>query len=151
MNSIIETIEKEFPNYVIIFERGGFCNVYHEDSYIIGYLMNYKVKELGDGVTCGFPKNSLNKVISILENKKINYILLDRRHCYEEENKIKYKDNKYSEYYSMSYKYITMQKRLDNITKYVLDNIENELAVKLVNKCEVYINETRKTNNCKSC
>ena len=39
-----------------MFERGQFCNVYCKDSYIVGFLMNYKVKEIGDGVTYGFPK-----------------------------------------------------------------------------------------------
>lgn len=66
MNKIIEIMEKEFQNYIIMFEKGS---LYYEDSYVISYLLDYKIKQLGTDVSCGFPKNSLNKVRSILENK----------------------------------------------------------------------------------
>ena len=33
MNTIIETIEREFPDYVIMFERGQFCNVLQRQLY----------------------------------------------------------------------------------------------------------------------
>lgn len=91
MNKIIEIMEKEFPNYIIMFEKGSFCNVYYEDSYVISYLLDYKIKQLGTDVSCGFPKNSLNKVRSILENKKINYLVVDRTHSYEEDDKVNLK------------------------------------------------------------
>ncbi len=44
-----------------------------------------------------------------------------------------------------------LKKKLEDIQEYVLNNIENENVVKLIDKCEVYINETRKTNSNKSC
>lgn len=151
MNTIIETIEKEFPDYVVMFERGQFCNVYYKDSYIVGFLMNYKVKEIGDGVTCGFPKSCINKVRSVLEEKEINYMLVDRKHCYDEDDKMEFKTNQYQELYDRAFKYVNVKKRLEDIQEYILNNIENEKVLKLIDKCEVYINETRKINSNKSC
>ena len=151
MNKIIEIMEKEFPNYIIMFEKGSFCNVYYEDSYVISYLLDYKIKQLGTDVSCGFPKNSLNKVRSILENKKINYLVVDRSHSYEEDNKVDFKDNKYQEIYEKAKKYVTAKMRLENISRYILNNIEDEEVVKIIKKSEDLVNETRKVYSNKSC
>lgn len=151
MNKIIEIMEKEFPNYIIMFEKGSFCNVYCEDSYVISYLLDYKIKQLGTDVSCGFPKNSLNKVRSILENKKINYLVVDRSHSYEEDDKVEFKDNKYQEVYEKAKKYVTAKMRLENISRYILNNIENEEVVKIIEKSEDLVNETRKVYSNKSC
>jgi len=97
MNKIIEIMKQEFSDYVIIFERGTFCNVYYEDSYIVSYLMDYKIKQLGTDVSCGFPKSGLNKVRIALENKKINFMIVDRRHSFEEDDKVEFEENKYQE------------------------------------------------------
>ncbi len=46
---------------------------------------------------------------------------------------------------------MNVKKRLEDIQEYILNNIENEKVLKLIDKCEVYINETRKINSNKSC
>ena len=50
--------------------------------------------------TCGFPKNAIPKVMSKLEQKKINFIIVDTRNNYEvdEEN-----DNKNLNTYSETF------------------------------------------------
>ena len=54
----------------------------------MSYLFNYKLKKFeGKYVTCGFPLDSISKIMAKLEEKKINYIILDRRNIYEEEEK----------------------------------------------------------------
>ncbi len=56
-------------NIITISKKGGFYNVYNNDCYILYYLFNYKVINN----KLGFPISTLPKVISTLENKKINY------------------------------------------------------------------------------
>ncbi len=56
-------------------------------------------------ILCAFPKNSLNKVIATLENRKINYIIVDRRNNYEVVEKLDNKNlNKYEEIFEMAKK-----------------------------------------------
>ena len=56
------------------------------------YLFKYKLKTLSSNdKVCGFPVFSINKIKYILENKNINYLVLDKKHNYEELEKINYK------------------------------------------------------------
>ena len=98
-----------------------------------------------------YKTNSLNKVTSILENKKINYLVVDRSHSYEEDDKVDFKDNKYQEIYEKAKKYVTAKMRLENISRYILNNIENEQVVKIIEKSEDLVNETRKVYSNKPC
>ena len=56
-------------NIITISKKGNFCNIYNNDCYILYYLFNYKIINN----KLGFPINSLPKVITTLENRKINY------------------------------------------------------------------------------
>lgn len=58
-------------NFVTMRKAGGFYSVFDEDAIIINYLCNYKITN----GRCGFPVNSLDKVISILEDNSISYIV----------------------------------------------------------------------------
>lgn len=86
-----------------------------------------------------------------MENKKINYLVVDRTHSYEEDDKVEFKDNKYQEVYENPKKYVTAKTRLDNISRYILNNIENEENEKIIEKCKGLINQTRKIYSNKSC
>ncbi len=56
--------------------------------------------------TYGFPLVSINKIISNLEKRCINYILIDKAHNYEEIDKMNYKKkNNYNEIKEKSLKY----------------------------------------------
>ena len=48
---------------VVIRKSGGFYNVFDDDAIIISYLTGYKIT---DG-RCGFPINSLDKVVIYLK------------------------------------------------------------------------------------
>lgn len=54
---------------MLIRKSGGFYAVYDDDAYILNYFFGYKIKE--DRV--GFPINSINKVINMLEDNYISY------------------------------------------------------------------------------
>ena len=113
-----------FPNYIVMIKIGTFYEVYYDDAYIISYLMNYKLKTLNDGVkNCGFPTVSINKVLYILDNKKINYLVVDRSDNYNELNKNNFKSkNKYDEIHDISKQEIDIKFRIDEIYKYLLNN-----------------------------
>ena len=128
VENMVNTIKKIHPNYVAIIKIGAFYNSYGKDAYILSYLFGYKKKNFGkNNWMCGFPKNSLGYVQNTLESKKINYILIDRAHQYEVEEKVDFKrDNKYVETYNKAYKNIRIQERALDVYNYIIDNIEDE-------------------------
>lgn len=121
---MIKNIKELLPEYVVLVKIGTFYEVYNNDSYIISYLFNYKIKTLIDGdKNCGFPTGALNKILSILENKSINYIVVDKKHNYEEETKMNFKrKNKYNELLTKSKEYIDRITRINKIRNYLLNN-----------------------------
>ena len=74
VTTIIKTIKSIHPDSIILVKVGKFYNVYGKDSYILSYFFNYKLKELEGIVSCGFPIESINKIMAKLENKKIHII-----------------------------------------------------------------------------
>ena len=49
--------------------------MYDDDCYIINYFFGYKIKE--DRV--GFPINSINKVVNVLEDNHISYEIKNKK------------------------------------------------------------------------
>lgn len=119
-----KNLKELFPNYVVMIKIGTFYEVYYDDAYIISYLLGYKLKTLnGDVRNCGFPTVSLNKVLYILDNKKINYLVVDKSDNYAELNKNNFKNkNKYNEIYEMCKKEIDLKLRIEKIYKYLLNH-----------------------------
>lgn len=70
----------------------------------------------------------------MLENKSINYIVVDKKHNYEEETKMNFKrKNKYDELLAKSMKYIDKINRVNNIRNYLLnDDSKIESVEKLI-------------------
>ena len=81
--NMIRTIKEIHKEDVVLIKVGTFYNVYGKDAYIVSYLFGYKLKEVEGIKMCGFPKASINKVIAKLEDKKINYLIVDRRNQYD--------------------------------------------------------------------
>ncbi len=105
-------------NSLVYFMRKGIV-VYtnKEDSYIISYLLDIPYKE-----TIYIEKNSIDKVISLLNKCHINYFYDDV---------VIFKDNKYSkylEYGKLSYRIDKLSTNLKNCL--YLDNIE-EIITKM--------------------
>ena len=138
LENMIRSIKEIHHDYVVLIKIGAFYHAYGKDAYIIGYLFGYKRKSFGDNSsTCGFPKNTLAFVESKLEDKKINYIVIDRAHQYEVEEKVDFKrDNKYFETYNKAYKNIRIQERALDVYNYIIDNIEDENIRKKLGKIE---------------
>ena len=109
---------KYMDNSLVYFMRKGLMvYVNKSDSYIISYLLDKPYKE-----TFYIEKNSIDKVISLLNKCHINYFYDDV---------ITFKDNKYSkylEYGKLSYRIDKLSTNLKNCL--YLDNIE-EIITKM--------------------
>lgn len=131
--TIIQEAKQIHPDYVIMTKVGKFYKVYGKDAYILSYLLQYKVKVEGKFMSLGFPDHSLNKVQSILENRKINYLVLDSRTNYSIDEKQEFKNlNKYKEVYEKSKTYVNNKNRIDRIYDYLISEAyDDELKIKL--------------------
>ena len=144
--NIIKVAKQVHQEYIILIKTGGFYHAYGKDSYIISYLFGYKTKQIEENYsTCGFPESAINKVMATLENKKINYMILDRKNNYDTDTKENYKNlNNYQKVYEKAHKYVTLQKRIDNICEVLQGKIEEENFKELLKTLEEKIYEGRK-------
>ena len=119
---MVHNIKELFPKYVVMLKIGTFYEVYNDDANIIYYLFKYKIKTISSGDSvCGFPVVSINKVRYLLEKKSINYIMIDKSHNYEEEDKMDYKrKNKYDEVLDTASEYIDKINRIDRVRNYLI-------------------------------
>ena len=125
---MIKTIKEIHPKDLLLVKMGDFYHTYGKDSYILSYLMGYNLRILEKNCpSCGFPSKSLAKIESILEDKKINYLIIDRRNNYDVEEFIDNKNlNTYEESYKKAHRYIGLKKRIDNIQEKLMQQINTE-------------------------
>ena len=83
---------------VKVYRHGKFYNVYGDDAKVVSVLTGYRIINN----RLGFPISMINKVIGLLDNKKISYIIFD-------------KDNVIRKY-----------KGINKIYKCILDKCENQ-------------------------
>ena len=119
---------------VVIRKSGGFYNVFDNDAIVVSYLTGYKIT---DG-RCGFPLNSLNKVINLLEDNKINYVV--KENMLDKEKKNYKNNNKYSIVLDKGKKKLNIDYRVNDIIK-KLNNLSYDKLCVLLNIIEEYINE----------
>jgi len=62
----------EYKNYVVLVRFGNFYKCFDDDALIVGYLLDYKVK---DNIVA-FPLNSLGKVILTLKNNNVSAVVV---------------------------------------------------------------------------
>lgn len=140
--NVVQMLKKMHPQYVILIEIGTFYYIYGKDSYIMSYLFGYTLRKVEKIYTCAFPKNSLNKVIVGLEKKKINYIIVDKQNNYNIDFKDKNNNlNRYEEIYEKAKEYINLKSRVDNINKFLNNNINKKDIHKILLEIEDVINE----------
>lgn len=138
--NIVQNIKQIKKEDIIFVQVGNFYNCYGKDAYIISYLFNYKISIIDDICMVSFPKTAYNKVISKLENIKINYIVLDKRNNYEEEKNNNKNLNKYAEFYEKARNEIAIKIRIEKIQKYLSKTKDKETIFEI----EKVINERRK-------
>lgn len=143
--TIIKEIKSIHQKDIAMVKMGNFYHMYGKDAYIIAYLFQYKIKKENDMVTTGFPVQAINKVKANLENKKINYIVLDRKDNYSIDETMDFKNlNTYDKQYASSKIYINNKIRINNINDYLIKNASKEDLNILLKEIEEVINARRK-------
>lgn len=102
-------------NTILLRKMGGFYVCFDNDAIVLSYLCNYQIKNS----RVGFPINTLDKVLNILDNNSINYIV--RSNDEDINKKILGKKNKYNIYLDKGKKKIDLDYRINKI----LDKINN--------------------------
>lgn len=132
MNQMLKSIEEIHKQDVCLFKIGSFYHAFGRDTYILSYLFGYKIKEASiekSWIECGFPKNSAPKVMAQLEEKKINYVFIDRRNNYDVDDKMDFGNlNRYVHFYEKAKKFVNHKRRINNITNYLLENIDSNVS-----------------------
>lgn len=134
--SMVKDIKQVYKEYIILVKIGKFYYCYGKDAYIISALTNYKLNILENNIySSAFSTNAYNKVINILEEKKINYLILDRRNNYEESDKQNFKNlNTYNENFKKAKENISTKVRIEKIYKFLIENSKNsELLTNIEN------------------
>ncbi len=144
--NMAKDIKKVHPEYVMMYKVGNFVQAFGKDAYVISYVFGYALRATKDNIqTCGFPKNAIPKVMSKLEQKKINFIIVDTRNNYEVDEENDNKNlNTYSENFSKAQKYIKVKKRLEKIEEMLLKDVEKEGIMEKIRKIEEIVYENRK-------
>lgn len=126
--------EVKLVNCVVIRKTGGFYNVFDDDAIVVSYLTGYKII----GGRCGFPINGLDKVINLLENNNVDYII--KSNMGEEIIKNYKNKNKYSKILEKGKKKFDIDYKInDIITK--LNMLSYDRLNNLLDVIEDYINE----------
>lgn len=143
--TIIKELKQIHPEYITIIKIGNFYNVYSKDAYIFSYLFKYKLKEMEEGIkSTGFPLSSLKRIIATLENKSINYMIIDRRNNYEIDDKFEVGNlNKYNEVYNKAKKQYNANERIEKISQYLYENIDSTEVQEILKRLEVIMHEQR--------
>ena len=141
--TIIKEVKEIHPEVVVLVKIGKFYNVYLKDAYIISYLFGYKLRDMEKDVkSAGFPEVSLKKVIAALENKKIDYMILDRRNNYDTDEKFENGNlNKYNEIYNKANKHFNILARIENISNYLHNNMNKKETLNILKRMEKIIYE----------
>lgn len=136
-------IKQVHTNDVALIKVGKFYHAYGKDAYIVAFLFNYQLKKVDNNInTTGFPESALNKVMKELEDKSINYILIDRSANYEVIDKCtENKENKYSEVYTLAHRYQSRKNKIDAIYEYLISNIDDDIVKFQIQKIEEIIYE----------
>ena len=142
----IRTIKKVHIKDIAMVQVGKFIYAYGKDAYIMSYVFGYKVRLIENNIyVCGFPRNKVKNVMATLENKKINYIILDRRNSYRVDEKSDNKNlNKYDAYLDKAMKYVKRKQKIDYIYDYLINNIEKDEIDKIIKVLKKEIDERGK-------
>ncbi len=115
-----------------IYKSGKFYNVFGDDGIIIHELIGYKYLEYKKQV--GFPESALNKVINVLESKKISYKVYGKS---KEELLREFKgiDKRYKENLMNALKNYDMEKRLERL-KNKINSLDIEQLEQIIGALE---------------
>ena len=106
-----EEIKRNNIDSIVIIKQGIFYITYGVDAEILNYLFNFKLKEINNKIKVGFP--NIDKVIEKLNKLKINYIVLNKKKTFKNNN------------YNNIVKVIKIVKKLNKLDSNLIDKIES--------------------------
>ena len=128
-----------YSEYIIIIKSGNFYEIIDKDALIINKLFKYKITKLADTIKCGFPITSIKKVVKLLNDQNINYIIIENNNITINKD---FENNSYNKFEfdinNIKYNFF----RINKITKYLNDNVFNNINT-LLDSIEEIINERR--------
>lgn len=126
--TMVKNIKQIHDKEVLFIKIGKFYYCYGRDSYIISYFFDYKLNFVENTYSCGFPSQSLSKVLSKLESCKISYLIADRKDNYEIDTHENFKNlNNYEKYYKKAKEEIGLKIRIEKIRKYLLKTMDSRI------------------------
>lgn len=131
MKNKYEFYKLEYKNYIILFKCGNFYISLNDDANVMNNIFNHKIVDNGSFIKTGFPISSLNKIITELEDKQINYLIIDK----EIISKNKFKNNNYINYLEDNNHSLNFN-RINLINKILKNNISNSNINDILNKIE---------------
>lgn len=134
MKDKYEFYKIDFKYFIILFKNGNFYISINEDAIVMNNIFNHKIVNVGSFIKTGFPLPTLNKIENILHNKQINYLIIDDKII----NKIKFKNNKYSNYLTTKDYNLTFNK-IDRINNLLISNISKLESNNILDKLEKII------------
>lgn len=143
--NMAKTIKKIHPNYLVLYKQGVFYHAYGKDSYIISAIFDYMLKTQQNVATCGFSEKALKRVTKILEEQKVNYMLIDPRNNYDVDAQVDFKEeNTYDEEFKKAYLVIKQRRRIEHVKENFEEFIGEKNFRTVLKKIEKVINENRK-------
>lgn len=131
----VEKVVRIKKEVIELRKSGKFYNSFGDDAIILHYLTGYKIVHEKGGV--GFPETAYNKVINLLDDEEVSYIV------YEKDNIIEEKDfkklNSYKSLLKKGLKDLEIEVRFEKIFKkiktlnakeldHILDLIEDAIS-----------------------
>ena len=135
MIDLFRILKLEYKDYLILFKSGSFYISFDKDSLILNKIFNYKILELKNNIKAGFPLNSLDTVISKLEELEINYIIIEDKNIKE---KYETENNNFSKYTGSVFEVISINNRIDKIVN-KLKSIDNDKVKDILDEIEMII------------
>lgn len=122
---VYDNYKKKYKDYIIIINSQYFLMFI---IWIIYSLFKYKIKRKSNYYLIGFPNNNVIKVLEVLKNHTINYLVLDKDNNdkYYITDKFINKNNNYNNY-------LIDMSRIDYLNKRI-NNIINKLNERLFDK-----------------
>lgn len=117
LKNMYDLYKLKYENYILLFKSGNFYVSLNNDALVLNKIMGYKIIQNKELLKIGFPISSLNKVLKVLEDKNVNYLIIDR----EIIDNVKYKKNNYENY--LDKQYIDINNKIDNIYNLLKNNI----------------------------
>lgn len=134
----VKIIKDNYPKTVLFVKIGAFYHTYSRDAYIISYLFGYQLKKSQNLNNCGFTATILDNIIKRIEAEKISYIIANNKFEIESQKDFE-EENSYDDIYNNSYKYLLKKNKIDEINRYLIENINDKDIIDKINDIEKII------------